>query len=1191
MNKSTKTSVFRIANVAVVAVIAIAACGITAVARADTKTWTGAVNALWSTPGNWVGGVPAAGDRIAFGASAINKTNTNDLAAGTVFYDITFLGSSYVINGNSLGLTNGITSNTAPNTVNVNLKVMAPQTMGGAICCGPLNLNGTIDLGSNLLTFDYQVNAAGLISGTGGLAMGDVITLSANNTYTGPTTITQRGQIDGAQPSSTVTAGGYSNAVVSGIGTIGPVTLNSSSSIQPGQNFGYSIGRLTSGSVLFDTNSLFLPQISGTVPAVGYDQLKVTGTVTINAGVTLGTQLGYTPSLGHTYTIVDNDGADPVVGTFTGLPEGATINLSANEFKISYVGGTGNDIVLTVTAAAKTWTGAVNNLWSNPGNWLGGVPGPGDPIVFPSGAANLSNTDDLSDGPPFKSILFTGSNYVISGGDIGLTNGISSTAAPNTINSFISLAAPQTFGGAICCGPLNLGGGISLGANLLALDNQVNVTGIITGTGGVAMGDVITLSANNTYTGPTTISQRGQIDGLQPGSAVTAGGFSNAVVSGKGQIGAVTVNSSASIQPGQNFGYNIGRLTSGSVTFNTNSLFLPQLNGTVAAVGYDQLKVAGSVTINVGVVLGLQLGYSPNQGDTYVVVDNDGVDPVNGVFDSLPEGATINLGANTAKITYVGGTGNDIVVTVISAAKTWTGAANNLWSNPGNWQGGVVPVAGDPLVFPSGAANLTNFDDLTDGLVFKSILFSGSGYVISGSAFGLTNGITSTTASNTINNDINVMAPQTIGGALCCGPLNLNGVIDLGSNLLTFDYQVNASGKIIGTGGLNMGDVITLSANNTYTGPTTISQRGEIDGVQPASVVSTGGFGNAVVCGKGTTGPLTLNSSGSIQPGQNLGGSVGKLSSGSVAFNASSYLYLQLNGSLPGGTYDQLNVTGTVSINGSSNLYETLGFTPAQGQVFVIVNNDGTDPVSGTFNGLPQDGTFNLGPYPFKISYIGKTGNDITITSLSGDPFNHAPVAVADAYYALKNTLLSVPASGVLANDSDSDLNPITVVLSDLSSVQGGAVSVAANGGFTYNPPSNYTGTDSFSYIISDGLDATDIATVTITVLAPAGVGDDTAQLPLKFELLAPRPNPSRENVELMFGLPDPGMVQAEVFDASGRRVAQLADGESFTAGYHSLHWNGRDEAGNPVATGIYFVRVSAASHTALQKLVMLSSR
>ena len=157
--------------------------GSVAGAQADTKTWTGAVNNLWSTAGNWNGGLPAAGDRLVFSATGVNRTMTNDLAAGTVFYDLTFLGGNYVINGSSLGLSNGITSSAAPNTINVDLQVTAPQTMGGAYCCGPLILNGTIDLGSNLLTFDYQVNAAGFIIGSGGLVLGDVITLSANNTY------------------------------------------------------------------------------------------------------------------------------------------------------------------------------------------------------------------------------------------------------------------------------------------------------------------------------------------------------------------------------------------------------------------------------------------------------------------------------------------------------------------------------------------------------------------------------------------------------------------------------------------------------------------------------------------------------------------------------------------------------------------------------------------------------------------------------------------------------------------------------------------------------------------------------------------------------------------------------------------------------------------------------------------------
>src|SRR5262245_15918066 len=53
------------------------------------------------------------------------------------------------------------------------------------------------------------------------------------------------------------------------------------------------------------------------------------------------------------------------------------------------------------------------------------------------------------------------------------------------------------------------------------------------------------------------------------------------------------------------------------------------------------------------------------------------------------------------------------------ATFTWTGAASNLWSDPGNWAGGAVPVSSGPsnqpgtdLVFPAGAGHLSNVNDL-----------------------------------------------------------------------------------------------------------------------------------------------------------------------------------------------------------------------------------------------------------------------------------------------------------------------------------------------------------------------------------------------------------------------------------------------------------------------------------------------
>ena len=46
-------------------------------------------------------------------------------------------------------------------------------------------------------------------------------------------------------------------------------------------------------------------------------------------------------------TIVDNRGSAAVTGTFAGLPEGATVTIDTQEYRISYVGGSGNDVTLT----------------------------------------------------------------------------------------------------------------------------------------------------------------------------------------------------------------------------------------------------------------------------------------------------------------------------------------------------------------------------------------------------------------------------------------------------------------------------------------------------------------------------------------------------------------------------------------------------------------------------------------------------------------------------------------------------------------------------------------------------------------------------------------------------------------------------------------------------------------------------
>jgi hypothetical protein len=93
-----------------------------------------------------------------------------------------------------------------------------------------------------------------------------------------------------------------------------------------------------------------------------FSQLAVTGTVTV--GGALSVSPGTAIPLGTQFRIIDNDGTDPVAGTFNGLPEGATVTASGQDFVITYHGGTGNDVVLTrgtAPAAAPRVSGVAVN--------------------------------------------------------------------------------------------------------------------------------------------------------------------------------------------------------------------------------------------------------------------------------------------------------------------------------------------------------------------------------------------------------------------------------------------------------------------------------------------------------------------------------------------------------------------------------------------------------------------------------------------------------------------------------------------------------------------------------------------------------------------------------------------------------------------------------------------------------------
>lgn len=127
----------------------------------------------------------------------------------------------------------------------------------------------------------------------------------------------------------------------------------------------------------------------------GQEILDITGAV-----LSLTLSEGFHPTAGQTFTLIDKPFLGPVVGTFAELPEGATITSRGVTFSISYVGGTGNDVVLTVTNIVKEYflsegaTGAfftTDILLANPNS----VPAPVHVTFLTSGGAFVVQTQTL----------------------------------------------------------------------------------------------------------------------------------------------------------------------------------------------------------------------------------------------------------------------------------------------------------------------------------------------------------------------------------------------------------------------------------------------------------------------------------------------------------------------------------------------------------------------------------------------------------------------------------------------------------------------------------------------------------------------------------------------------------------------------------------------------------------------------
>jgi hypothetical protein len=99
-----------------------------------------------------------------------------------------------------------------------------------------------------------------------------------------------------------------------------------------------------------------------------------------------------------------------------------------------------------------------------------------------------------------------------------------------------------------------------------------------------------------------------------------------------------------------------------------------------------------------------------------------------------------------------------------------------------------------------------------------------------------------------------------------------------------------------------------------------------------------------------------------------------------------------------------------------------------------------------------------------------------------------------------------------------------------------------------------------------------DLAADQTVVVARADVDTPGGETPLVTGLLPPFPNPFNPGTSVVFELAQPARASLAIYDVRGRRVADLHQGD-LPAGRHTFRWEGRDQAGRQVASGVYLVR------------------
>ncbi|BCX48052.1 hypothetical protein HAHE_19600 [Haloferula helveola] len=588
----------------------------------------------------------------------------------------------------------------------------------------------------------------------------------------------------------------------------------------------------------------------------------------------------------------------------------------------------------TVGATGFVWTGGNGQDWDDSGNWdlLSGFPGSGDTAAFDASASGFSV--NLNGGQFADTLDFSGSGaYAVGGGSLNLTIGdigVASAAVTHSFTGDIDIAGDgfSTF----CTWSIGAGATFDL-------SGQLSTQSLV-----IKQGDGTLRLSNPGNSFPLGMNfEGGTLSVSGPGATPL---FLNMGDNTTLDVTAAHTNST---------GFSIGSTTiHNDVDFTVSGpvadYFAAPTGGNLIKTGSGKLTLSNasnSYTMGTNVFGGvLSIGADGALGSSFAPV-------------FMENGTTLEVTApqSTNRTYYVGNTTfhSDFDFTLNSGLAenfaavgpfvlTKTGSGSLVLNAAGSFSG-LISMQQNTLVL-GGAGPFPASIDLSDATLEVDFAQSGNGPV---SIYGVCS--IQTDADFQLNSQIFSFAPFPV-------------LKKIGPASLTLAEAGNYSGETQVLAG-------TLLANNLFGSATGASDVTVFDG---ATLGGTGAVGGGLV---------TVNPGAKIAPGA----SVGALTvSGALAMSSGSELEMEIDGT-PANQHDVLQVNGSVQLGGA--LLLDLGYAPTIGDSFVIIENDGADPVVGTFSdGAAVSATFGGGTHFFLIDYSAGDGNDVGLAAVSG--FDHA---------------------------------------------------------------------------------------------------------------------------------------------------------------------------------------------------------